>query len=402
MTPVSMADMKEATRLTREGRLTEAMALLRGANAGQLSPAPTSGPTSGPIDRAIGGPAREAPTILDMVPPSSITGNAWTAPEPSASNGRDRADGLLARFARRPGAAARNDGFGRSDQRGLPEGASFQQRLYAGAAGSLAYKLYIPSNYTGQPVPLVVMLHGCTQSPDDFAAGTRMNELAEEQGFLVAYPAQSATANMSKCWNWFRPTDQRRDQGEPSLIAGLTRQVMQDFAVDPGRVHVVGLSAGGAAAAILGATYPDLYAAVGIHSGLACGAARDMTSAMTAMRQGAGSASAPHPSGVPTIVFHGDGDATVNPVNGEQIIARSPFQTNREAMISRGTSAGGMAYTRRVYTDGSGRPVLEHWLLHGAGHAWSGGSAAGSYTDPKGPNAGREMLRFFAEQAKGR
>jgi len=284
----------------------------------------------------------------------------------------------------------------------LPDGARFEERTYANQAGSRAYKLYVPSSYTGQALPLVVMLHGCTQSPDDFAAGTQMNELAEEQTFLVAYPAQPKSANMSKCWNWFNESDQQRDRGEPSLIAGITRQIMRDFPVEPGRVFIAGLSAGGAAAAIMGSTYPDLYAAIGVHSGLACGAARDMPSAFAAMRQGgmpvaAGSRGSDR--GVPTIVFHGDRDTTVSPVNGDQVIAQAKAASNLRTSVSQGEAVGGIGYTRTVQADESGRPMLEQWILHGAGHAWSGGSATGSYTEPRGPDASREMMRFFLEQA---
>jgi poly(hydroxyalkanoate) depolymerase family esterase len=282
----------------------------------------------------------------------------------------------------------------------LPDGASFTTHSFSNEAGSRSYKLYMPSTHRGELAPLVVMLHGCTQSPDDFAAGTRMNALAEEHGILVVYPAQAPAANAQKCWNWFSPGDQRRDRGEPSLIAGITRQIVRDHAVDARRVYVAGLSAGGAAAAIMGMTYSDLYAAVGVHSGLACGAAQDVPSAFAAMRQGAAGAS-PRPSGaqrlMPTIVVHADRDGTVHPRNGDQVMAQagaaSPQGLRME--VEHGQVPGGHAYSRTVHLDGDGRAVLEQWLVHGGGHAWSGGSPAGSYTDPRGPNASREMLRFF-------
>jgi poly(hydroxyalkanoate) depolymerase family esterase len=250
------------------------------------------------------------------------------------------------------------------------------------------------------------MLHGCTQSPDDFAAGTRMNLIAEEQTCFVVYPAQPSDANAAKCWNWFRPTDQRRGQGEPSLVAGITRQVMREYFVDPQRVYIGGLSAGAAAAAVMGATYPDLYAAIGVHSGLACGAANDLPSAFVAMRQGdladalgSGDISPVLGNGqaVPTIVFHGDRDTTVHPRNGDHVIARSMRTTNSRKTVHRGRVPGGHAYTRTIHTDPSGRAIFEHWEIHGAAHAWSGGSPAGSFTDPRGPDATREMLRFFLE-----
>jgi poly(hydroxyalkanoate) depolymerase family esterase len=284
----------------------------------------------------------------------------------------------------------------------VPEGAKFIEGAYSNPAGSRAYKLFVPSGYQGQPLPLVVMLHGCTQSPDDFAAGTRMNFIAEEQTCFVVYPAQRTDANQSKCWNWFRAADQRRGEGEPSLIAGITRQVMRDYSVDPKRVYVGGLSAGAAAAVIMGATYGDLYAAVGIHSGLACGAATDMPSAFAAMRQGGGSSRKVMSSNgppVPTIIFHGDRDTTVHPDNGGQVLEQALGTTSTQKKVRRGQIPGGHAYTRTTHSDADGREILEHWNIRGAGHAWSGGSPAGSYTDPQGPDATREMLRFFLEHS---
>jgi poly(hydroxyalkanoate) depolymerase family esterase len=229
-----------------------------------------------------------------------------------------------------------------------------------------------------------------------------MNAAAEGYGCLVAYPGQISSANHSKCWNWFRFADQARDRGEPSLIAGIAREVIKNYAIDPRRVYVAGLSAGGAAAAIMGAAYPDLFAAIGVHSGLACGAAHDLPSALAAMRQGQ---SAPHRrdktgSGelgrmVPTIVFHGDRDTTVHPLNGDCVIAHAALGAALDQRVTRGSVPGGHAYTLTSHFGSNGEIVLEQWVIHGAGHKWSGGSAAGSYTDPHGPDATREMLRFF-------
>ena len=282
------------------------------------------------------------------------------------------------------------------------EEGKFISGSYRSHAGTRPYKLYIPTGYAGKPLPMIVMLHGCTQTPDDFAAGTRMNALAEERECFVLYPAQTRAANRSRCWNWFKRADQRRDQGEPAIIAGMTREVMNRYGIDARKVYVAGLSAGGAMAAVMGAAYPDLYAAIGIHSGLAAGSAHDVPSAFAAMRgtppPSPGSAvSGPASGAVPVIVFHGDRDTTVHPRNGEQVILESVDRNaaSNTLSVEHGRVPGGHAYTRTVHSDPTGRVILEHWLVHGAGHAWSGGSPRGSYTDPKGPDAARAMIRFF-------
>jgi poly(hydroxyalkanoate) depolymerase family esterase len=273
-------------------------------------------------------------------------------------------------------------------------------------AGTRSYKVYIPSCYTtGLALPLVVMLHGCKQNPDDFAAGTGMNQLAEEQRCVIVYPAQAKRANGSNCWNWFRPGDQQRDRGEPSLIADITREVLERYGLDRTRCYIAGLSAGGAMAAIMGANYPDLYAAVGIHSGLPTGAAHNVPSAFAAMKK-ASNAHGAGKSQTPAIVFHGDRDATVHPLNGQQVVnqhAPAPAGLNRAAdaasTVRQGRKPQGRAYTVTLRQDANGKTVTEHWVVHGAGHAWAGGSPKGSYTDPSGPDASREMLRFFYEHS---
>jgi poly(hydroxyalkanoate) depolymerase family esterase len=269
-------------------------------------------------------------------------------------------------------------------------------------AGTRSYKLYVPSGYRGQALPLIVMLHGCKQNPDDFAAGTGMNAIAEQNDCFVVYPAQARAANGSNCWNWFKTSDQQRDRGEPSIIADITREVMREYDIDPSRVYVAGLSAGGAMAAIMGATYPELYAAVGIHSGLPVGAAHDLPSAFAAMKNGTARGGSRRARGtpIPVIVFHGDRDTTVHPGNGEQALAQCVDPDDHDVTVEEGRVPHGHAYTRSVRRDRSGSVIAEQWIVHGAGHAWSGGDRSGSYTDPRGPNAAREMMRFFTAHAR--
>jgi poly(hydroxyalkanoate) depolymerase family esterase len=402
-------DMQEATRLTRAGRLAEATALLQrllGGGTTENAASPKARSRLQPPQLDLVANEVQAGALPKGTPSESPQGIEMPAPEASLDTslpnvlrdlvgrfGRsDLVSNLQWRFSPAPAPSAET----------VPSGGTFLARSYTNQAGTRPYKLYVPSSYRadGPALPLIVMLHGCTQSPDDFAAGTRMNLVAEEQSCLVAYPGQIQAANPSKCWNWFKTSDQTRDQGEPSLIAGITRQIMRDYRVDPKRVYVAGLSAGGAAAAIMGSAYPDLYAAIGVHSGLACGAAHDLQSALHAMKQGAPKVRpGKNPRVVSTIVFHGDRDTTVNLRNGDQVLVGAGAGTATEVEVSteKGVAPGGRAYSRTLHRDRAGKIVFEHWRVHGAGHAWSGGSPAGSYTDARGPDASREMVRFFLQ-----
>jgi poly(hydroxyalkanoate) depolymerase family esterase len=381
--------MEEATRLTRQGRLDEATAAIQRALGGTFVPtAEPGGSGEGPIDVTS--------RVVRRTQRSQKAGGHATRHRPEASTRSVLTPNPLHRGVESPGVPASEKG-------------RFIERSYTGGAGTRSYKLYVPDGYTGQAVPLIVMLHGCTQNPDDFATGTRMNGLAEEHTFLVAYPAQSGNANMQRCWNWFQAADQQRGRGEPSIIAGITKQVMDEYEVEEGRVYVAGMSAGGAMAAILGATYPDLYAAVGVHSGLAPGSAHDLSSAFTAMRQGGPVVARPENTGrgmkiLPTIIFHGDGDATVHPRNGDRLLAHLDAGDRHGSSVRvttrRGRATGGYEYTRFTYKGEDGGALAERWSVHGLGHAWSGGGYPGSYTDPKGPDASAEMVRFFLQHRR--
>lgn len=275
-------------------------------------------------------------------------------------------------------------------------------------AGPRRYKLYIPSSYDGaKAMPLVVVLHGCTQDPDNVARGTRFNEVAEESKVLVAYPEQPAAFNGLKCWNWFDAAHQKRDQGEPALIAGITRQVMKDMKVDSHRVYIVGLSAGAAMALTVSYGYPEIFAATGLHSGIAYGIATSTPEAIRRMGVGAAEPAdfagavvrgmgANKPS--PTIVFQGKSDKTVNPANADNIVAQLssgfPQSELKASSESSGVTPQGYHFTRRVF----GKPsLIEQWSVDELGHAWSGGSKDGTYTDERGPDATREIMRFLLE-----
>jgi poly(hydroxyalkanoate) depolymerase family esterase len=288
----------------------------------------------------------------------------------------------------------------------------------SGSFGGYNYRLFVPSSYAaGRAMPLVVMLHGCTQTPDQFAASTGMDALAESTGFLVVYPEQPTSANPIRCFRWFEPAHQSRGAGEPSIVAGIVGQIGGRYTIDSDRVYAAGFSAGAGLAVILGATYPDVFAAIAVGSGLEYKAASSAGGASGAMSGGGPN---PQTQGdlaframgsfsrvVPTLVFHGSGDTTVAPVNGEQIISqwaqtsdRADDGTDNNSIDDRAdasetaTAPGGRRYTHTTYLDARGGPVMEKYLVEGMGHAWSG-SSSGSFTDPRGPNQSSIVWAFF-------
>ena len=281
----------------------------------------------------------------------------------------------------------------------VPEGAQYIARQHRCAQGARGYKLYLPASARKQAKGLIVMLHGCGQDPDDFALGTHMNAVAEKQGLAVAYPAQTQKHNPRGCWNWFAPVHQMRGMGEPAILASLTRKLMRELGLTRDQVYVAGLSAGGAMAAVLADIYPDVFSAAGIHSGLARGAARDVRSAMAAMRRGAPGGAVPAPirtkySPVRRIIFQGDKDDTVHLSNAKHLVTAALGDAPQAARIT-SNSVRKIAYTRSDFARSGDAGPLELWILKGTGHAWSGGRVAGSFTDPKGPDASTQMVRFF-------
>ena len=311
---------------------------------------------------------------------------------------------------------------GRSGLESTSEG-SFVRDSFTNEHGTRDYRLYVPSGNEEQRVPLIVMLHGCGQDAEDFAAGTRMNALGERETFLVLYPEQDAGANPLGCWNWFEPADQKRGGGEPSIIAGATEEVIAEHKVDPDRVYVAGMSAGGSMTGIMGATYPDLYAAIGVHSGLQYKAADNGREALIVQKRGG-----PDPDRqgrlaflsargeariLPTIVFQGEEDAVVDVVNAHQTLSQwaqtndyahdgsdNDSITDEPADAFREETPEGYDYVRHLYEHPEGGVIMEKWIVEELGHDWSGGDPEGSYADPEGPDASEEMLRFFHNHSK--
>jgi poly(hydroxyalkanoate) depolymerase family esterase len=324
--------------------------------------------------------------------PASPTPDFAFAPSPRAPLGE------VLRALRAGRAHLPRTPFAPDERPAFPPDDKFTSRSYRGPAGSLNYRLYVPTDHATRELALVLMLHGCTQNPEDFALGTRMNGLADEFGLIVAYPHQPRSANASGCWNWFDKRHQHRGAGEPAKLAGLSQTLAVEFGIGRERTFAAGLSAGGAMAEVLAATYPDVFDAVGIHSGLPYKAAKDVPSAFAAMKGAAGEPAlrVVTESECRKIVFHGGADATVNPVNAMRI-----FEHARGGGLKRidlESNIEGRRVDQTVLENSAGQPIVELWFVEGGGHAWFGGDSRGTYTESAGPDASRLMVRFFLKQ----
>jgi poly(hydroxyalkanoate) depolymerase family esterase len=371
MKPHLIDAMGEALNLVRQSNLAEATALLRQALSGEA-----------PQDRESASDARP------RRPPQPAF-----APSPRRPLG-EVLRALGARPPIPPGAAPEAEPAHAFGER-------FLKRVHRGPAGSLSYRLYIPSDYERRDLALVLMLHGCTQNPEDFALGTQMNALADESGLIVAYPHQPRRANAAGCWNWFDRRHQNRGSGEPAKLAGLAQALAKEFGIGRDRIFAAGLSAGGAMAEVLASTYPDVFAAVGVHSGLPYRSAFDVASAFAAMKGNAAVELAPPAASdrrCRKIIIHGLADGTVDPVNGARILDQAEREGRPLKRIDLDWEARGGRVSRTVLEDDEGRPVVERWQVEGGGHAWFGGDPRGSYTQTVGLDASRVMVRFFLER----
>jgi poly(hydroxyalkanoate) depolymerase family esterase len=393
MKPIFRDAIERASKLTRAQNLVEATRVLMHGltNAGSAAPAPQEAapPTAPWIEKLT---ERAKSFAGDYTPDAASARVAL----PLGETLERLKKGELPDLGQGMGALAK---LRKAPQVIVPDGASYLARTFACDAGMRPYKVYVPARRGEGQLPLVIMLHGCTQTADDFAVGTGMNALAEEHGFIVVYPEQVMTANHLGCWNWFNPQDQLRDRGEPSIIAGLTRALISEMSIDPERVFVAGLSAGGAMVEVMSATYPDLYAGACVHSGLVYGVASDTASAFVAMNGKSQGRAKRARDRVRTIIFHGAADQRVHPTNGELILAeaRAGLSRHHRETTELG-NANGRHYSRTVVADARGVPQVEYWNIEGLGHAWSGGSPEGSHTDRRGPDASREMMRFFLQK----
>ncbi|MFN4140756.1 alpha/beta hydrolase family esterase [Aestuariivirga sp.] len=336
---------------------------------------------------------QEALGVVPVRPPyrhSTVVNGGQESPEGGIPKLRCLADTLTDLRSTRDVSQLR-----RSRRLVLPEGSAFLQRTIQTSSGGRDFRLFVPS--THRPRGLVVMLHGCKQNAEDFALGTCMNFAADAEGLLVAYPTQARSANAMGCWNWFRPEDQRRDEGEPLILAELTRSLVLEYALGS-KVFIAGLSAGGAMAAVMGANYPDLYDAIGVHSGLPCYSAHDVNSAFAAMRgdhqSGQSNASLPA-TATRLIVFHGSHDRTVAPSNGERLVNSLRWSNPSARVNERHFTSRQRAVKFTEIVEPDGKLSGEAWFVEGASHHWIGGDPAGSFAKAEGPSASTEMVRFF-------